>query len=62
MPNLAMDHINTILTSQSLDRTLDTPICHALAMGKKMLNRYYTLTDSAEVYRIAMSMYCFPYF
>jgi hypothetical protein len=57
----AMDHIDTILALQSLERALDTPICLALAMGKKMLNRYYTLTDSTEVYRIAMSKCCFPF-
>jgi hypothetical protein len=58
----AMDHIDTILASQSLERALDTPIRLALAMGKKTLNRYYTLTDSAEVYRIAMSKCRFSFF
>jgi hypothetical protein len=58
-PNLAtiipaMDHIDSILASQSVSRTYDAPIRVALAMGKKTLNHYYTLTDASEVYRIAM--------
>jgi hypothetical protein len=61
-PNLAtvipaMDHIDTILASQSLDKTYCPALCVALAMGKKTLNRYYNLTDDSEVYRIAMSKY-----
>jgi hypothetical protein len=48
-----MDHINQVLASQSLKRSFETPIRVALAMGKKTINCYYTLTDSSEVYRIA---------
>jgi hypothetical protein len=60
-PNLAtvipaMDHIDNVLTLQSLNRMYEAPIHVALAMGKRTLNRYYTLTDASEVYRIAMSM------
>jgi hypothetical protein len=60
-PNLAMvipamDHIDEILTSQAVSWQYDAPIRAALAMGKRTLNRYYTLTDMSEVYRIAMSM------
>jgi hypothetical protein len=59
----AMDHIDQVLASQSVNRTFDAPIRVALALGKKTLNRYYTLTDSSEVYRIAMSMSRFsPFF
>jgi hypothetical protein len=59
-PNLAtvipaMDHIDKVLTAQSLDCTYEAPIRMALAMGSKTLNCYYTLTDASEVYRIAMS-------
>jgi hypothetical protein len=52
----AMDHIDWVLASQSVNRTFDAPIRVALALGKKTLNCYYALTDSSEVYRIAMSM------
>ena len=52
----AMDHIDQVLSSQSIDKVkFDAPIRVAIAMGKKTLNRYYTLTDLSEVYRIAMS-------
>jgi hypothetical protein len=57
-----MDHIDQVLASQSINKALDAPIRIALALGKKTLNRYYTLTDSSEVYRIAMSTSCFPLF
>lgn len=50
-----MDHMDRVLTSQSIDRTFEAPIRAALAMGKKTLNRYYTLTDASETYRISMS-------
>jgi hypothetical protein len=51
-----MDHIDQVLTSQSANHIYEAPIRVALIMGKKTLNRYYTLTDSSEVYRIAMSV------
>jgi hypothetical protein len=63
-PNLAtvvpaMDHIDHVLASQAVNHTFAAPICVALAMGKKTLNRYYNLTDSSEVYRIAMGQFPF---
>ena len=59
MPNLAriipaMDHIEETLSTSSLDMSNDPAICAALAIARKTLNRYYGLTDSSEVYRIAM--------
>jgi len=56
-----MDHIDHVLASQSVDHNYDTPIRAALAMGKKTLNRYYMLTDSSEVYRIAMGIFSIQY-
>jgi hypothetical protein len=61
MPNLAtvipvMDHIDQTLASQSVNHNYNAPIHAVLSMGKKTLNHYYTLTDSSELYRIAMSM------
>jgi hypothetical protein len=50
----AMDFINDKLTAHAHDRTLSPAIKASLALGKKTLNRYYSLTDSSEVYRIAM--------
>ena len=49
-----MDHINEVLTSQSLDSDYEPAICATLGLAKKLLNRYYSVTDHSEVYRIAM--------
>lgn len=61
-PNLAvvipsMDKIDETLSSWLVDTSLSAPVRAALAVAKKTLNRYYSLTDQADVYRIAMSMY-----
>lgn len=58
-PNLAttipaMDHIDQVLTSNSLDNHFTLAIRAALGTAKKTLNHYYQLTDDSEVYRIAM--------
>lgn len=53
-----MDHIDEYMTTASTNLSLDPAIRTALALAKKTLNRYYTLTDSSEVYRIAMGA-CF---
>jgi hypothetical protein len=50
----AMDFINDKLTAHAHDRILSLAIKASLALGKKTLNCYYSLTDSSEVYRIAM--------
>jgi hypothetical protein len=49
-----MDYINDCLTTHSKNRALSPAIKASLGLGKKTLNRYYSLTDSSEVYRIAM--------
>ena len=61
-PNLAtvipaMDHIDEVLTTSSLDNMYSPSIRATLSIGKKTLNRYYDATDQSEVYRIAMSEY-----
>ncbi|KAF9226090.1 hypothetical protein BS17DRAFT_655664, partial [Gyrodon lividus] len=33
------------------------PVCPAIAIVKKTLNRYYELTDSSDVYHIAMVLH-----
>lgn len=52
----AMDRIDEVLTTYSQDRKLSSPIRAAVTLAKKTLNRYYELTDSSDVYRIAMGI------
>ncbi|KAG0706868.1 hypothetical protein DFH29DRAFT_758840, partial [Suillus ampliporus] len=59
MPNLttvipAMDLIHDELTSYSCNLKYLPAIRAAVHLAKKILNRYYELTDTSEVYRIAM--------
>ena len=49
-----MDHLDQHLASSALDLTLPVSIRAAASMGKRSLNKYYTMTDLSEVYRIAM--------
>ena len=58
-PNLAtvipaMDHIDKVFTTCSLDATYSPPIREGLQMAKKTLNCYYSRTDESHLYRIAM--------
>ncbi|KAJ8591968.1 hypothetical protein M405DRAFT_891619, partial [Rhizopogon salebrosus TDB-379] len=59
-PNLAMvipamDHIDTTFTNGILNtHVLDPAIRAALKLAKRTLNRYYSLTDASETYRVAM--------
>jgi hypothetical protein len=52
---LAMDHIDKMLTTSSLNSIHLPSICAILSIGKKTLNHYYNATDQSEVYWIAMS-------
>jgi hypothetical protein len=60
-PNLAavipaMDHIDTVFTNAALPSSnLNPAIRVAVGIAKKTLNRYYSLTDASESYRVAMS-------
>ncbi|KIL60459.1 hypothetical protein M378DRAFT_83694, partial [Amanita muscaria Koide BX008] len=61
-PNLAtvipaIDHVDKYLTEKQEDKSLTTAVKSALLLGKKTLNRYYSLTDSSDVYRIAMVLH-----
>ncbi|KAJ3760752.1 hypothetical protein EV360DRAFT_39176, partial [Lentinula raphanica] len=55
----AMDTIDEAFTSGILnendgsERGLSEPIRHALGIGKRTLNKYYSLTDDSDLYRIA---------
>ncbi|PPQ93512.1 hypothetical protein CVT25_005213 [Psilocybe cyanescens] len=53
-----MDHINKVLAfiSESLYR-FSMAIHAALAIGKKVMNKYYNKTDHSEVYWIAMVLH-----
>ena len=50
-----MDYIDTTLTNQVRDESLDEAIRQAIGLAKKSLNRYYKLSDLSATYRIAMS-------
>jgi hypothetical protein len=50
-----MDHIDTFFTNAIAPSGKKSPaIRAALGIAKKTLNRYYSLTDASETYRIAM--------
>jgi hAT family C-terminal dimerisation region len=52
-----MDLIDSRLTDYSLDKDMSPAIRASLGLAKKTLNRYYTMTDLSDVYRIAMGTY-----
>lgn len=42
------------------DRPLSVPLRHAVALGKRILNKYYELSDSSDIYRLSMgTLYLF---
>ncbi len=49
-----MDHIDRHLASAARDDSYKPCIQAAVAMGKKLLNKYYSYTDHSELYCIAM--------
>lgn len=58
-PNLAtvipaMDMIDEVLSTGSVNLDYQPAIRAALGLSKKTLNRYYDMTDHSEVYRTAM--------
>ncbi|KIK93291.1 hypothetical protein PAXRUDRAFT_126726, partial [Paxillus rubicundulus Ve08.2h10] len=54
---LAMDLIDEKLTIYSLDCKYSPTICATVGLAKQTLNKYYQLTDSSKVYRIAMVLH-----
>ncbi|KIM60411.1 hypothetical protein SCLCIDRAFT_43263, partial [Scleroderma citrinum Foug A] len=54
---LAMDHIDERLTTFSFNTKYTMAIRSAVRIGQKTLNHYYSLTDSSDVYRIAMVLH-----
>ena len=49
-----MDKIDEYFTSQLQDKSLNVAIRAAIISAKATLNKYYELTDHAEIYRIAI--------
>ena len=55
-----MDQINEAFATGIVnEQELSAPLRHALSIGKQMLNKYYQLTDTSHIYRIAMSKFIF---
>ncbi|KAF8667473.1 hypothetical protein AX14_006338 [Amanita brunnescens Koide BX004] len=53
-----MDYIDEIFTTGLLnDQRLDPAIHAAIGLAKKTLNRYYSKTDTSDLYRIAMILH-----
>lgn len=50
-----MDHIDQCFATMGRNPRFSPAIRAALGLGKKTLNRYYSMTDASETYRIAMS-------
>ena len=53
----AMDWMHNDLISACNNEDYSTAIHDALKIGKNLLNKYYSITDNSEVYRIAMSKF-----
>lgn len=50
-----MDAIDEAFATGIIDhRLLSDPMRHALTIGKRTLNKYYSLTDGSDIYRMAM--------
>lgn len=53
-----MDTIDRAFTTASMDDDdFSLPIKVALELGKRILNKYYNLTDESEIYRVSISMF-----
>jgi hypothetical protein len=50
----AMDRVDQVLATHSLDPTLNVAIRSACRLAKATMNRYYNKTDHSENFRIAM--------
>ena len=57
----AMDRMHDDLRAACNNEEYSTAICAALKVGMNLLNKYYSITDNSEVYRIAMGT-LFSYF
>ena len=52
-----MDTIDCAFTTASMDgEEICLPIKLGLAIGKRIMNKYYNLTDESEIYRVSISI------
>lgn len=54
-----MDFIDKHLATGSINTKYLPSIRASMLIGKRLLNKYYNMTDHSEVYRIAMGMNIF---
>ncbi|KAL1724845.1 hypothetical protein EV714DRAFT_187146, partial [Schizophyllum commune] len=54
---IAMDELDKQLSTMSINMTLEPAIRAAAGLAKRTLNRYYSLTDQADAYRISMVLH-----
>lgn len=52
----AMDKMHAELTAAVENAEYSTALRAALSLGLKVLDKYYSLSDDSEIYRIAMGM------
>jgi len=52
-----MDKMDTELTAAVENVEYSAALQAALSLGKKLLDKYYSLSDDSEIYRIAMGTY-----
>ena len=50
-----MDRMHADLVTASTNENYSPAIHAALKIGKKLLDKYYSITDNSEIYCIAMS-------
>ena len=53
----AMDKMHAELTATTDNVEYLPALQAALSLGKDLLNKYYSLSDDSEIYRIAIGMY-----
>jgi hypothetical protein len=51
-----MDKMHTELTAAAENVEYSPALQAALTLGKNLLNKYYSLSDDSEIYRIAIGM------
>ena len=56
-----MDRMHAELVAACKNENYSIAIRAALEIGKNLLNKYYSITDDSEVYRIAISTSIFLY-
>ena len=53
-----MDTIDWCFATASMDDTrFPLPLKVALNLGKRIMNKYYDLTDESEIYRVSISKF-----